>query len=128
MKQFDAMKRLASIEGRLTLLMVLAYSIGGLLGLLLGSPSPVFPPAGLALGTLLCLGNRAVAVRARPGRPANHRPERRVLEEERRQTRESGMNAFHPKPIDLPELKRQIRQLCKAREMAPGPIHSITIP
>ena len=52
-----------------------------------------------------------------------------VLEEERRQTRESGMNVFHPKPksIDLPELTRQIRQLCKAREMAPDPIHSITI-
>ena len=36
------------------------YLILGMAGLLLGSPSPVFPPAGLALAALLWFGNRAL--------------------------------------------------------------------
>ena len=41
-------------------LLALPYVLLGALGLLLGSPSPVFPSAGLALAALLWFGNRAL--------------------------------------------------------------------
>ncbi len=41
-------------------LLALSYVLLGALGLLLGSPSPVFPSAGLALAALLWFGNRAL--------------------------------------------------------------------
>lgn len=44
----------------ITLGIALYYLILGVAGLLLGSPSPVFPPAGLALAALLWFGNRAL--------------------------------------------------------------------
>ena len=44
----------------LSLSLALSYVLLGALGLLLGSPSPVFPSAGLALATLLWFGNRAL--------------------------------------------------------------------
>ena len=45
---------------RLTLLLALAYLVLGVSGLLLGAPSPVFPPSGLALAAMLWFGNRAL--------------------------------------------------------------------
>ena len=104
MKQFDAMKRLASIEGRLTLLIVLAYSIGGLLGLLLGSPSPVYLPVGLALSTLV-----VARVGDNPRRlGARHLPvialSAGVLPEEREAAHQAGMHEFLAKPLDFGSL------------------------
>ena len=40
--------------------LALSYVLLGALGLLLGEPSPLFPPAGLALAALLWFGNRAL--------------------------------------------------------------------
>ena len=48
----DVSRRHASLLA-ITLGIALCYLILGVAGLLLGSPSPVFPPAGLALAALL---------------------------------------------------------------------------
>ena len=55
----DVSRRHASLLA-ITLGIALCYLILGVAGLLLGSPSPVFPPAGLALAALLWFGNRAL--------------------------------------------------------------------